>query len=333
MARPNSERKPTPNGTLKFHPLANAYPLMEGQEFEEFKAGIQEAGVIRLAVVLYEGKILDGRNRYRAGVELGLEVPLREFDRATESDPALFVQNCNDDRRHEEQEIIRRRRAARIEKVAQMRREGKSTREIAETVGTSQPQVRRDLQAATETGGVSVEPTNGKVKGKDGKTRTAKPKRQPKPKPPPEPEPEREPGIEPPEENAPSLTDAIGLPVPENLLPVFAARDLFDKARTLHQQLTATLNQIALIKEVSDGRLRKDLSPRESSGKQYWRSTDLEKVKLLINQWEPYVACCPWCLDEPQKSCKACYGAGWVPVALWKRADKDLQKQVERKVA
>jgi hypothetical protein len=310
---------------IPFHPLANKYPLMEGLEFEAFKAGIQEAGMIRQPIVLYEGKILDGRNRYNAGTELGMPVPTRDFDPATEGDPEVFVRNLNDDRRHETQEAIRQRRQDRVQRVTEARREGDSLRTIAEKEGISLGQAQRDVREAQVYPGDTPEPKDGKVTGRDGKKYAAKPK------PTPPPPPEREPGCddEPP-------TDAIGLPIPEKLLPVFAARVLFAEARKLHRELTAKINEIASLEHVTAGRLRKELSRRERGGTAYWRSTDLESIKMLIDQWEPHVACCPWCLVEnngkPQKSCKACYGDGWVPLAIWKQSPREEREAVERTV-
>jgi hypothetical protein len=316
---------------LQFHDLANAYPMMQGEEYEAFKAAIRQAGMIRQEVVLYEGKILDGRNRYRAGCELGIEVPTREFDPATEGDPALYVQNANDDRRHETQEVIRQRRAGRVQRVLDARRDGDSIRTIADKEGVSVGQVQRDLVKAS-TDGCEVYPpdtpeSSQTVKGRDGKSYKAKSKPKLKLAAPPE----REPGIEPEEEDGP--TDAIGLPIPEDLLEVFAARTLFTEARKLHRDLTAKLNEIAHIEAVAAGRLRKDLSRRETNdGMVRWRFPGLESVKHLIDQWEPHVARCPWCLDEPQQSCKACHGAGWIPQCNWKLASKEDRERVEREM-
>src|SRR6266540_5308508 len=51
----------------EFHPLADAFPLIEDDspEFAELVKDIETHGQL-LPIVMYEGKILDGRNRARA---------------------------------------------------------------------------------------------------------------------------------------------------------------------------------------------------------------------------------------------------------------------------
>jgi N6-adenosine-specific RNA methylase IME4 len=81
---------------LEFHPVAAIFPLMEGQEFEDLKEDIQKNGLIE-PVWTYEGKILDGRNRYRACREVGVEPKIREWDGGS---AVSLVVSLNLKRRH-----------------------------------------------------------------------------------------------------------------------------------------------------------------------------------------------------------------------------------------
>jgi len=81
---------------LEFHPLANVFPLLEGKEFDDLTADIQVSGLCE-AIWLYQGQILDGRNRYRACQVLGLDCATRDY---TGDDPLAFVLSMNLRRRH-----------------------------------------------------------------------------------------------------------------------------------------------------------------------------------------------------------------------------------------
>jgi ParB-like chromosome segregation protein Spo0J len=56
---------------LEFHPLANLFPLLEGKELDELANDIDRNG-LQETIILFQGKILDGRNRYNACRKLGL---------------------------------------------------------------------------------------------------------------------------------------------------------------------------------------------------------------------------------------------------------------------
>jgi len=81
---------------MDFHPLANLFPLIEGQEFADLASDIRAHG-LRDAVVVHEGQILDGRNRFRACKSV--DAPCR-FEPFTGTDPLAFVISANLRRRH-----------------------------------------------------------------------------------------------------------------------------------------------------------------------------------------------------------------------------------------
>ena len=57
---------------MDIHPFANIFPLLDGEPFEQLVQDIEEQG-LREPILLYDGKILDGRNRYFACAQLGVE--------------------------------------------------------------------------------------------------------------------------------------------------------------------------------------------------------------------------------------------------------------------
>lgn len=78
------------------HPIAAIFPLMPKKDLAELAADIKQHGCLA-PITLYEGKILDGRNRYRACKEADVEPKFREF--AT-GDALTFVLSTNLHRRH-----------------------------------------------------------------------------------------------------------------------------------------------------------------------------------------------------------------------------------------
>ena len=50
---------------MKAHPYANIFPLLEGEEFTALVASVRASGLVH-PIVLFETKILDGRNRWNA---------------------------------------------------------------------------------------------------------------------------------------------------------------------------------------------------------------------------------------------------------------------------
>jgi hypothetical protein len=83
---------------LEFHPLANLFPLIEGEALTAFAASIGPEGPEN-PIIIHEGKILDGRNRFLVCRERGIEPRMEVWDGRGGS-PLLFVFNQNLSRRH-----------------------------------------------------------------------------------------------------------------------------------------------------------------------------------------------------------------------------------------
>lgn len=80
------------------HKYADILPMIEGEGFENFKDDIARNG-LRSPIVLSKGKILDGRNRYRACLEVGIEPEFVEFD-GSDDEQREYVISENICRRH-----------------------------------------------------------------------------------------------------------------------------------------------------------------------------------------------------------------------------------------
>ena len=81
---------------LELHPLCSLFPRMSGADFDAIKADIQAHGLNQPITVL-DGLILDGGNRYRACLDLGIEPTTVTF---SGGDPVAFVLSANLHRRH-----------------------------------------------------------------------------------------------------------------------------------------------------------------------------------------------------------------------------------------
>ena len=73
------------------HPIAEVFPLIEGDDFETFADDIAAKGQ-REPIVIFQNKILDGRNRERACKARGIEPKYTEF---SEDDPVGYVVSKN----------------------------------------------------------------------------------------------------------------------------------------------------------------------------------------------------------------------------------------------
>lgn len=84
--------------TREFHEVANIFPLMQGDEFEALKADIASNGQREPIWLHTDGSIIDGRNRYRACMDLDIQPVFRTWD--GKGSLVAFVVSLNLHRRH-----------------------------------------------------------------------------------------------------------------------------------------------------------------------------------------------------------------------------------------
>lgn len=80
---------------MEFHEYSNFLPLMQGEDFESLVEDIRENGLLH-AITLYDGKIIDGRNRYLACEKADVEP---RYEERNDLDPISIVIS-NETRRH-----------------------------------------------------------------------------------------------------------------------------------------------------------------------------------------------------------------------------------------
>jgi len=81
----------------EFHKVSELFPLIEGKEFKELVEDIKKQGLLE-SIWIYDGKIVDGRNRYRACKEAGVEPSVRIWD--GNGSLVSFIVSLNLNRRH-----------------------------------------------------------------------------------------------------------------------------------------------------------------------------------------------------------------------------------------
>ena len=165
-----------------WHDYANLFPMLDATGQDALRADVQLYGV-REPVILFEGRILDGRNRYMAARDLSLDFPVADFD-GTDAEALAYVLSTNLHRRH----LTESQRAAVAAKLANMTKadagrmgaeaQGKATANLpepshpvsnsqaADMLNVSERSVRTaktvieqgapELVAAVESGAVSV---------------------------------------------------------------------------------------------------------------------------------------------------------------------------------
>lgn len=152
---------------LEFHPAAEIFPLIDGEDFNALVEDIRKQGLINEIWLHPDGSILDGRNRYRACLEAGIEPRFKTWD--GEGFAADFVWSLNDRRRHldgNQRKLAAARYAVELEREAKDRQGtrtdltlasneaevafGKSAEHAAEKFNESRATVERAVKVVKE---------------------------------------------------------------------------------------------------------------------------------------------------------------------------------------
>jgi hypothetical protein len=114
LSQPRYETCPAQG--VRWHEFAEIFPWMEGETLHRLVKDIWENGVIE-PIVMLDGAILDGRNRYMLARDLGIPYPVVEYEG---DDPLGFVLSKNLTRRH----LTESQRAVVASKLAKLPRGG-----------------------------------------------------------------------------------------------------------------------------------------------------------------------------------------------------------------
>ena len=133
---------------LERHSLSLKFPSHEREDLDRLKTSIEESGFDpNFPIVLYEGRILDGFNRYKVAQDLGVEPVYAKFSGEPDAAEA-FVNRVNLARRH-----LTKAQIAALE-VAQYKRDNPESvvpvTEISKKAGVTKTTVARMSRKTAE---------------------------------------------------------------------------------------------------------------------------------------------------------------------------------------
>jgi hypothetical protein len=188
----SSRSAPSAQVSLKAHPIADLFPLLEGEELQALADDIKENG-LQEAILVFEGEIIDGRNRWRA-CEIAGVTPATDEYRGLRADIPARIISKNLRRRH----LTTDQRAAIAAEIANRTRGGdRKSEQIKASNGALVPVTDAQAAKLMNVGERTVERAKARMrsdpeahaKAKAGTLGRAKPK-------PPEPKPEAIEGLD-----------------------------------------------------------------------------------------------------------------------------------------
>ena len=301
---------------LEFHPLSEVFPLLEGAALDELAASIKEHGQ-QEPIGLWEGRILDGRNRFLACEKAGVKPWTVTLERSQfeELSPLEWVVAKNLHRRQMDASqramVAARLKPLFSEQAANRMKQGVSsdpranlpegrTRDLAgETLNVSGRSVAdaevvidrgsKALQHAVEAGEVAVSAA-AKIAKTVPKSEQLKVAREPKKR---KPLPEAKPAV-----------DKDGKAIPKELEDVFLFAPQFGEQRRAISKIKSWLKMAAS----ADSPVSMSVMPILQQV-----TADLNNAARALRFATP-AAVCPYCKNKKPAvaNCDACKRQGWV---------------------
>lgn len=305
---------------VQYHPLAEVFPRMPDGDFKALVQSIGEFG-LRQKIVLYEGKILDGRHRYEACLAAGVKPQFEQYEGKS---PIGFVISANLNRRHldtSQRALIAAsietttwgdskrfssgekdpKSPAKSQEVNLPLGEDVNREQAAELMNVSEASVKRAAKLMEEAPPEIIE----KVKSGEMSVNAALAELK---------------EDHAPEENG-DVVDETGWPVPKSLRVYWDRRG----------ELLEIMKKIASIKN--------HLEERWREGDEFYKRTRSQDAIIKLNDAHRYIrasqlfAVCPTCNGRAQLKgvCTLCKGAGILTKHLWQQCVPEETKRMRER--
>ena len=274
---------------MKTHLLAELFPLMPAAELKSLQDDIAQNGLAH-PITLFEGKILDGRHRHEACLNVKVKPRFVEFKG---DDPLAFVLSANLRRRH----LDTSQRAMVAAKIANLdhgqKKSDKSSSanlpisqaEAAETLAVSTRSVTAAAKVMDESPKLAKQVDAGKISLNAAVNTIAEAKKK--------------------ETAAEPRKDAVGRTIPEDVIPDW------DRAAKVASTLRGCASEIKVT--VERGLADKDIVFAEITNPTIAEAASLH---YTLSQIAPH-AVCPCCQGKLKKNCQLCKRRGFISKYLW----------------
>ncbi len=287
---------------MKAHPFAELFPAMEGEELQALADDIKANGQ-RAPATLFDGKVLDGRNRIAACKLIGIEAKTREY---SGKDPLEFVLSVNLHRRH----LTTSQRALVASKLATLRDGQKASSANLPSSNTQQEAAKRLNVSTRSVGDARVVEKDKKLAKQvaNGSKSVHAAAREVRKK----------------EEEKEVRRDSTGYAIPEELWA------LWDRREEVQSILTAISKARGALRGVMEAQGQGEPDPLYFHANVSGAQAHLHNAWTSISMALPY-ATCPVCQGRIKETCKLCKQSGFIPKHTYDHAISDELRAVREK--